>query len=109
MKFFYEYGRVIITFILVGIFCAVVWHFFCLSFAKNTHNMANNVVTLFEEVQEEREAKITEALDAGYEVYVDGVQITDMDAINTKTRTYAVTIDDEKKIIYFEKQNNSLR
>lgn len=107
MKFFYEYGRVIITFILVGIFWAVGWHFFCLSFAKTTHNMANNVVTLFEEVQEEQEAKITEAINAGYKVYVDGEQITDMDAINTKTRTYVVTVDDEKKCIYFEKQSRN--
>lgn len=41
---------------------------------------------------------------AGYDIYLDGTKLDNKNAINVDSNNYNFSIDDEKRIIYFEKK-----
>ena len=78
-----------------------VLHFQAKSLQKTIHES----LTEMQELADEQEAYLQKCIDDGYTIYRDGNLVTDKESVNVKSTTYAVTIDDETKTIYFEKKN----
>lgn len=41
---------------------------------------------------------------AGYDIYLDGTKLDNKNAINVDSNNYDFSIDDDKRIVYFEKK-----
>lgn len=98
------YGGVVITVIVVVVTGSLLYgvlHFQAKSLQKTIHES----LTEMQELADEQEAYLQKCIDDGYTIYRDGNLVTDKESVNVKSTTYAVTIDDETKTIYFEKKN----
>lgn len=94
------------TFVLIIFAISVVWLLYE-GHEKTVSGAYNDYASQTQEVQSQwkTEADILEQnISDGYKVYVDGVRITDTDSINIRSTSYTHTIDDQKKIVYFEKK-----
>lgn len=98
------YGGVVITVIVLVVTGTLL--FGCLHFqAKKTQKLIHESLAELQELADEQEAHLQEAIDDGYTIYRDGELVTDRSSVNVKSNTYLVTIDDETKTIYLEKNN----
>lgn len=101
-----HYGMVVITVIVLvvsGILLYGVFHFQ----AKQQKKIIHESLAELQELADEQEAHLQEAIDDGYTIYRDGNLVTDKESVNVKSNTYMVTIDDETKTVYLEKKNAS--
>lgn len=69
---------------------------------NETHAWAQNKINEIDAEQKAKQKVLKADIDAGYTVYVDGTKVEDTDSVNIKSNKYTHSIDDDKKIIYFE-------
>lgn len=101
-----HYGGVVITVIMVVVTGTLL--FGCLHFqVKRQLKLIHESLAELQELADEQEAHLQEAIDDGYTIYRDGELVTDKESVNVKSNTYMVTIDDETKTVYLEKKNAS--